>query len=152
MPTPRRLLLAFVPVLLLLILTVGLRFASHSGSAAGSSPLDELRRERRRPAHVPRPRPPMPSAPLETDADAATQKALERVVTGQIECFGRGDYTGALAFAEPRFRESWSAENFQAMIIGAYQPLTRSHRATFGRGRIVASSATLPVILLSGDG
>ncbi|HVK02607.1 MAG TPA: DUF4864 domain-containing protein, partial [Armatimonadaceae bacterium] len=78
--------------------------------------------------------------------------SLEKVVAGQIDCFGRDDYEGALAFAEPRFRESWSPENFRAMVAGAYQPLTLRYRATFGRGRVTDSSATLPVTLLSGDG
>ena len=51
-------------------------------------------------------------APLMRPADATLQKALESPVRGQLSAIRKGDYTAAITFSAPSFRNSWNPKRF----------------------------------------
>ena len=64
--------------------------------------------------------------------DAADAAAIHRVVTAQIDAFGRGDADGAFGFAAPPIRAKFgTAARFLAAVRTAYPALVHPRSVTF---------------------
>ena len=118
MHSKRAALVATLPVFLLLLVTLAVRFLPSLATTPDTPPP---------PASDTAP-PQAPSLP----ADAATQTATEKVASAQLAAFQKGDYKAALAHASRGFQASGiTPERFKSIIEAQYGPLTRG-RPEFG--------------------
>ena len=66
------------------------------------------------------------------DIDAATQAAMQSVISQQIDAFGRGDAATAQSFAAPGIKQMFpDAEGFVDMVRRAYPPLIKPRSTHF---------------------
>ena len=113
MPPRRAALVATLPVFLLLLVMLAVRFLPGLSATPDSSPPSVV--------DTAPDTPQVPSLP----ADAATQAATEKVALAQLTAFQKGDYKAALAQASPSFRTSGiTPQRFQEIIAAQYAPLT----------------------------
>jgi len=90
-------------------------------------------------------------APTLVPADAATQKALESSVRGQLSAIRKGDYAAAITFSDASFRKTWNPKRFQEMVETGYKAMTESTKETFETGQVSDIAANLRVVLTTSD-
>ena len=90
---------------------------------------------------------------LPPGVSAADQAAIQGVIRGQLDAFGRDDAAGAYAFAAPGImRQFPSADVFLDMVRRAYPPVYRSRQAQFGELRLQDGELVQGVELVGPDG
>ena len=74
------------------------------------------------------------------DIDAATQQAMQSVITQQLDALGRDDATTAQSFAAPEIKSKFAnPEGFNAMVHSAYAPLIKPRSTHFDAAGEIAA-------------
>ena len=90
-------------------------------------------------------------APLMRPVDATLQKALESPVRGQLSAIRKGDYTAAITFSAPSFRNSWNPKRFQEMVETGYKEMTESTTEEFETAQVAVDAANVRVVVTTTD-
>lgn len=85
-------------------------------------------------------------------ADARTQAALQKVVSGQLSAFAQDDFAQALRYSAPWFRQSHTPDTFREMVKTGYAGLLAYKTLRFDRARLMPDAALMPVFLKSEKG
>ena len=84
---------------------------------------------------------------------AADRTAIQQVIQGQLNAFGRDDAEGAYGFAAPPIRKLFpSADVFMGMVKRAYPPVYRPKQAEFGALALRGGELVQEVELVGPDG
>ncbi len=136
-PSRRRVLLyAAAPVVLLILLMTGVRFATDAAHQREQTiAADDRQRLLALRPSAPGARP-TPIPVVTYAADKATQAALERVVRGQVEAIGKQDFEKALAYAMPDIRKNTQPARFGDMIRRGYAGMLGVKEITVEPARI----------------
>jgi len=145
--------LVLAPLLLVILLTGGMRLIAHFAQAAADReeaaaygyyraasqrPANGTPKKRQKPRYVP------------TTADRATQKALEACVRSQVQAISRSDFNTALRFATRQFRDSISPEHFGQMVTNGYPVMVEARSVTFEPAMTVGSAMANIRVHISG--
>jgi hypothetical protein len=143
MPNPRVILTAATPLLLLIVLTLLFRFLPEA--LGDSTPDAAAATLPPRPLRV---RPELKYTPV-TDAD---QKAITKLVDGQLNAICRRDFAAALEFSSPAFRAGWTPKRFGAMVADGYTNMLSATDWTFERAETSGLEARIKVHVTSANG
>jgi hypothetical protein len=91
--------------------------------------------------------------PQSVAADQATQVALQRVVTAQLDAFAHNDFKAALRYSSPTMH-GWTPQLFESVVAANFAPLLSYRKAYFAPARItgLGAIAVLPVSIMTSDG
>lgn len=79
--------------------------------------------------------------------------AIERVIRGQLDAFGRNDAAGAYQYAAPNIRELFpTADGFMAMVRRGYTPVYRPRQVEFSELAVRNGTVVQEVELVGPDG
>ena len=79
--------------------------------------------------------------------------AIERVIRGQMEAFGRDDAAGAYGYAAPNIHEAFpTAEGFLDMVRRGYAPVYRPRQVEFSELAVRNGVVVQDVELVGPDG
>jgi hypothetical protein len=67
-------------------------------------------------------------------SSASGQKDFKKIISAQIEAFGRDDAVGAFSYASPGIRSKFQTpERFMQMVRSGYAPVYRPKSLSFGK-------------------
>jgi hypothetical protein len=85
--------------------------------------------------------------------DGADRRAIQRIISGQIEAFRRDDGPGAFSFASPGIRQMFQTEaRFMAMVREGYPQVYRPRSFAFGEYRVTDAGPSQLVEIVDGEG
>lgn len=126
------LLYLIAPLLLIAMITAGVRFATHADQTREDR-SEAVTREAWKAARTgsgkaarPRPKP-----PVFHPTDAATQAAIESSIRGQLDALRANNFGASLEYATPNTRASMSPERFGMMIRSGYAPMLTAKSVDF---------------------
>jgi len=142
MTNTKKFFVAAVPMLLLLVLTAGMRLVQTiTPPDDPEPPLPRLRGIS-----------PPPSQPRVKNVDAKLQATLQKVVVGQIQAMRSGDYKAALTFSVPGFRARLTPDRFRTMIETQYAPLATWRREKCHTAIMSGKTASIMVQVADASG
>lgn len=87
------------------------------------------------------------------DPTVAETRAIEALISSQIDAFRSDDSTRAYSFASPVLQRQFvNPETFMSMVKGGYQPVYRPKSVAFGRLREMKGNLVQEVFVVGPDG